>query len=478
MSAIIRQASCGPILDVDDENSLLKLGLVFIDDNTIHLDRRIKYFIEDLGKLKFSNGAQYYFPSQIQPKQDEFPRFLGEDAKILVYLGFSQSKAEEVAALATRELRERPQMNRSWLSIVLDNAVHDSVADIGQETEYWWPLFQQLGLSEELHKKIMHLEHSQIRDTETAKFWIRDTMEIRYGQLRMIQECSKERGAQIRARRSRFPPWSFWCYLEPPYDLRSVTADPDESVPDGYISLWKALALSRVEYDNDGRISYHSLRTNMPSDFAGTFIEGPALYFTQDRAISVMYADYAMTRLNQSQHQADDQDAVLLRLLVKKSWVESIWQFVKYDDWKKIVFLSRNGKALVEQEGQALGVAWYAGEKLLIGRIAHSVKPGHQTIETWFRNTNTQQMNAEQWVFRGLSAFVELLENSTIALDRGCGKPIDTNYINSRLLTRLLTSVCEPISQALDPAGSDERWRLGGERLMQMRDYLGLGAGV
>ncbi|KAI0454718.1 hypothetical protein F5B21DRAFT_503966 [Xylaria acuta] len=351
--------------------------------------------------------------SQYESKQNEFPRVLGENVETLVYLGYSQSRAEEVAALATRVRREFPETGDTWLNIAIDNAVHPSVPDMGPETENWWPLFQQLGLSEQLYGTIMHPGLSQIRKARTAKFWIRDTMEFRYGRLSMIRGCSQERRARIQApsvefqssqgsERPRGQQSSSRVEPASPQSLTPIaaTAEPDEPVPEGYIALWKGIARSCIEYQDNGRILLRSLHTLPPSDFAGPVTDGPTFYFAEDRAFGVKYAKYAKVRVEQSQLQVNNEDVVLLRLLVKKSWAEGIRQFVDGDDWKKVVFLSRNGKPLHDKNGQELGVARYAGAKLLIGRIAECVERSYEAMGSW-PDIAAPRLEAIQWCFKG-----------------------------------------------------------------------------
>ncbi|KAI0446941.1 hypothetical protein F4803DRAFT_546793 [Xylaria telfairii] len=192
--AATRDAFRDTILDADDEAWLLSRGLVVITNNKIYLAPQIT-FIKCPVNILPPDGAG---TSTSDAEKDELPRFFSRGAEILVYLGFLESRAEEVVGHAACVLREHPQMADPWLKIAICSAVPDSVADIGPETENWWPLFQQQGLSEQLYSAIMHPEFIQIRKTRTAKFWIRDMMEIRYGLLLMIHECSRERGAQLR----------------------------------------------------------------------------------------------------------------------------------------------------------------------------------------------------------------------------------------------------------------------------------------
>ncbi|KAI1185788.1 hypothetical protein F5B17DRAFT_17991 [Nemania serpens] len=142
----------------------------------------------------------------------------------------------------------------------------------------------------------------------------------------------------------------------------------------------------------DGQIQFDCLWTRSPSDFVGVDREGPAIYFAQDRAVRVQYAGYAKQRLQQSSSQAGDKSVVLLRLLVKKSWVEGIRQFVEGDDWKKVIFLYRRGRALranvhdrSSDSSQALGVDWYADGKLLIGHISQGVARTYEAMEKLVR---------------------------------------------------------------------------------------------
>ncbi|KAI1158242.1 hypothetical protein F5B18DRAFT_641635 [Nemania serpens] len=381
--------------------------------------------------------------SQSESDHDEFRHSFAENAETLVYLGFSESRAEEVAAHATRLRNEFPQMEDSWLKIAIDNAVHDGVADIGPETEDWWPLFEQLGLSVKLYNSIMHPEYSQIRKTETAKYWIRDTMEIRYGHLLMIQECAGKRGTKRQASNveSHSDQGSKASKGKQPRkrlaDLASLhpstpsiaTVEPNEPAPEGYVALWKGLARNRIKYWPNGEIRLSSLWTQSPSDFVGVDDEGPALYFAEDRAVRVQYAGFAKQRLEQSSPQVAYQRVVLLRILVKKSWIEGIRQFVVGDDWKKVIFLCRRGRALRassrDRSSQELGVDWYADAKLLIGHVSQGVARTYEVMESWSSVTAEHVMTvppanrrkAIQWVFKGMDTLAQLEQNSTVAID-------------------------------------------------------------
>ncbi|KAI0965833.1 hypothetical protein F4678DRAFT_484682 [Xylaria arbuscula] len=426
------------ILDADDESWLLRHGLLAITrSNKIRIDRRIMYCDDDSTDLPVFDGNEgtVTTPSSSASGQDELPRFLSNNAEVLVYLGFSESRAKQVAAHATRLRREYPEMNDTWINIAFDDAVDSTIADVGPEQENWWPLFQRLGLSEQLYEVIMDPEYGQIRRTETAKYWIRDTMQIRYDHLLKIHEFSRKRGFHVRgssggsstksegthqqARRRRVEPAPV-----NPATPEVALVDPEEQVPEGYIALWKGLARNRIQYDDQGRVDLQSLISSPPTDFAGTAFDGPVLYFAEDRAVRVKYALYAKNRLNQTGATAEDKAVVLLRLLVKKSWTEGIRRFIDGSDWKKVIWLSRRGKSLRSPQAQRLGIDHYADSQILIGRIAQGVERGYETIESWSSITSLHVVTVPQeehrkaihWCFKG-RAIEELGENSSIAID-------------------------------------------------------------
>ncbi|GAW14694.1 hypothetical protein ANO14919_040970 [Xylariales sp. No.14919] len=232
-------------------------------------------------------------------------------------------------------------------------------------------------------------EYRQIRETETAKYWIKDTMEIRYGELMMIRECSGKRGAKARAfhSKSQLGQGSKASqgkqaskHLPDLAPLRPsmpsiARVEPDEPVPEGYVALWKGVARCRIKFLLDGQLNIQALESLPPCDFHGTSSEGPVLYFAEDRAVRQQYAHFALQRQSQSSSQVGEKGVVLLRLLVNKAWAEGIRQYIEGDDWKKVIFLCRKGRDLRANRrtgfwGRELGGDGYADEKVLVGHIS------------------------------------------------------------------------------------------------------------
>ncbi|KAI0390542.1 hypothetical protein F5Y17DRAFT_471569 [Xylariaceae sp. FL0594] len=235
----------------------------------------------------------------------------------------------------------------------MDNAVDPDVPDLGPKVEDWRPVFWELGLSDELYTAIVDPAYSMIRKTETAKYWIRDTMEIRYG-------SQSDQGGR------RLP---------------LALAEPDDPIPE---------------------------------DFVGDLFEGPFVTLVQDRAVGVLYANYARRRL-----QGDDGTVLLLRILVKRSCFRE--DHLEGDDWKKVVFLCRSGRPLQanhpdDRASEELGVDKYGGSKVLVGPISQAVAEEEEEVESWTCVTGLP-VPATQWVFKGKDTLKQLEQNSIVNID-------------------------------------------------------------
>ncbi|EHY58380.1 hypothetical protein HRR83_007256 [Exophiala dermatitidis] len=72
-----------------------------------------------------------------------------------------------------------------------------------EEDQPWFECMTSWGILPSLQEEIMDPVFKDIRLSETCRFWVRDTMELRYQGLEEIQKASRERAIEIQRASSR-----------------------------------------------------------------------------------------------------------------------------------------------------------------------------------------------------------------------------------------------------------------------------------
>jgi hypothetical protein len=254
-----------------------------------------------------------------------------ESVETLEYIGWGEEKAANI--WARWEIVKQTESNEAAfqqhfleyaLSVIPDLKLEDQQEDWDAEMLNW-------GVGAELRAAIMDEAYTNIRLTESAQYWVKDTMEVRYLSLERLQ-----RDSQMRAQTSATSTNNATDTRENPVVITQPTTSL--TVP-GRLTLYKAIAKDRVGQDPTGKISIENLVSGTPSDFRG--VGGTTLYFTPTLEVAEHYRGYIRRRYNGAA-------PLMLELSVTNSFIEALPPLIlRFGDlWKEIVYTSRRGLLL------------------------------------------------------------------------------------------------------------------------------------
>ncbi|CAD6443019.1 76d881f8-56db-4422-9fe3-8d3a4c5d65cf [Sclerotinia trifoliorum] len=307
------------------------------------------------------------------------PEFL-HSKETLEWLGWTSQKAAEIWARWTTI-----NSVEVWDDVVLEveflehatghipyNELEDSAGDWEEHMRDW-------GVSSELINAIMDAEFSNVRLTESAHHWVRDTMEIRYLSLERIMRDSDSRAENRDTLNT---------------SVVTDTASGTSNVP-GHLTLYKAISTDRVRRDREGNIEIDSLVSGTPSDFRG--IGGTMLYFAPDLKAAEHYRNYIKRRATTS-------PALIIRLSLPNAFIEGLPpHIIEFGDfWRQAIHTCRSGRNL---KGN---LKYLHTLPLIITPIAHSPNIAIARLQDWQQVTIShifrlegQQNTAVQYIFQG-----------------------------------------------------------------------------
>ncbi|KAI0148472.1 hypothetical protein GGR57DRAFT_241717 [Xylariaceae sp. FL1272] len=350
----------------------------------------------------------------------------------LRYLGLSDAKATEIWSIwgswpnygprrETDPDNDLPQV--MFLDFVLAQVDKVQEAWRDDDTE-WFACLENCGVHTSLQEAIMNPVYKSLRLSRGCRFWVKDTIEMRYAGLKEIQRASRERDQQIRRgavrssgggntatgnvagssesqsrrsisgmQRQNTPGFSsvYW---------NSPEAQRDSEAPD-HITLYKGIDIGRIPnlFDVNGRLSQiQSLLSMPPTDFSGN---RTMFYFTADLSVAEHYAAYAKRRAN-----CEAVAMVVLRIptaaidaLSDNERLDLFWG----DRWRQLVWRSKLNKALPQP------LRKYRNVILIRGHISKGDVAKFEALETWEALTNDYVLYspgrptdmAQQYVFNG-----------------------------------------------------------------------------
>ncbi|KAE8441273.1 hypothetical protein EG329_005574 [Mollisiaceae sp. DMI_Dod_QoI] len=254
-----------------------------------------------------------------------------ESVETLEYIGWGEEKAADI--WARWEIVKQTESNEATLQQHFLEYALSAVPDLKLEDrqEDWDAEMLNWGVKAELRAAIMDEAYTNIRLTESAQYWVKDTMEIRYLSLERLQ-----RDSQMRVQTSATSTSNTTDTRENPV---VITQSATSSTVPGRLALYKAIAKDRVGQDPTGKISIESLVSGTPSDFRG--VGGTTLYFTPTLKVAEHYRGYIRRRYNGAA-------PLMLELSVTNSFIEAIPPYILSfgDLWKEIVYTSRRGLLL------------------------------------------------------------------------------------------------------------------------------------
>ncbi len=230
-----------------------------------------------------------------------------ESVETLEYIGWGEEKAADI--WAQWEIVEQAQSIENGLQYGFLEYALTAIPYLKPEDrqEDWDAEMLNWGVGAELRAAIMDEVYTNIRLTESAQYWVKDTMEIRYLSLERLQ-----RESQMRARTSVTSTNNATGNRNNP--AVTIQLATSSTVP-RRLALYKAIAKDRVKQDPTGKIFIESLASETPSDFRGA--GGTTLYFTPTLEVAEHYGGYIKRRGNGAA-------PLVLELSVANSFIEAL----------------------------------------------------------------------------------------------------------------------------------------------------------
>ncbi|KUJ21800.1 uncharacterized protein LY89DRAFT_681195 [Mollisia scopiformis] len=290
---------------------------------------------EALSSSSSSSGESVDSGVSLRPLRPSFtvPEYI-ESVEALEYIGWGDEKAAELWArweILKQTERNEATFETDFLEYALSAVPCPKLED---RQEDWNAEMLNWGVKTELREAIMDEAYTNIRLTETAQYWVKDTMEIRYLSLERLQ-----RDSQMRAQTSTTSTSNTNNTTNTRGNPVVIPQPATSSTVPGSLALYKAIAKDRVRQDSTGKISIESLVSGIPSDFRG--VGGTTLYFTPSLQVAEHYRGYIRRRYEASA-------PLMLALSIPNSFIEAIPPYILPfgDLWKEIVYTSRRGLLL------------------------------------------------------------------------------------------------------------------------------------
>ncbi|KAF7876578.1 hypothetical protein EAF04_001666 [Stromatinia cepivora] len=316
------------------------------------------------------------------------PEFLDSE-ETLEWLGWTPQKAAEIWARWRTIQATETQHGTIFEVLFLDHTTGFIPYDVLEDNaDDWEEHMRNWGVSSELIDAIMDAEFSNVRLTESAQHWVRDTMEIRYLSLERIK-----RDSDLRAENGNTASTG----------IATDTVPRSSNVP-GHLALYKAISTERVRRDMEGNIEIDSIVSGTPTDFRGS--GGTVLYFTPDFQVAVHYRNYIKRRALTS-------PPLIIRLSLPNAFIEGLpLHVMEFGNlWRQIVHTCRSGRNL---RGN---LKYIHRLPLIVAPIAHSPNRAIARLRDWQQVTirhvlrlEGQQSTPVQYIFQGLDTVEQIEE--------------------------------------------------------------------
>ncbi|KAJ8070060.1 hypothetical protein OCU04_000457 [Sclerotinia nivalis] len=335
------------------------------------------------------------------------PEFL-ISKETLLYIGWTAERAKRIwkSGLQVQERRRR-ERTVSRISFLEHALGHINISEVEKSPKDWMMHLQRWGVTTVLIDAIMDPEYADVRLTESAQYWVRETIELRYMELQKLRRDSAWRDEQRRDPVSNAE-----------VDLSAVTAtkkttSATHAPPPGYRHLYKAIPKEWIVFDTDGSAHISHFMPLNSSDFSRITRRSKCL--TPDLEVAKLYESYIRRRSPLS--------ASIIQYTVPDSMIERLQHVVPFGDIRKeTVYASRSRQWLKES------LAEVCKYPLIIAPIA---KATNEAI-TWQHISNENVLHikdrqAQQYLFQTNAAINEL---------EGCEAKVVTNMMDEKLRTK------------------------------------------
>lgn len=313
-----------------------------------------------------------------------------ESVESLEYVGFTTNMAETIYNRYQSAPEDIPW---GFLEFALAVIEDPQIEDAESSQDDWFACMTRIGLGEDFQRAIMLEEFADLRYTATCKFWVQDTVEMRWRFLKNLKYVLRERQIQLQKTSTR-PSFAPRAGSGPQSRKRlsvggaptigqggSVSSldikareGPSSAVAiipetplhrDGHVMLWRASdTIKHQAFYNE---AIGKLRLDAISTYTGDFSGKVGLaYFTPQRETADRYATWYKHKAPQSGitiAQTSVPYRFVESLKVKHLWFDRNSERNPSDEWKNLIWNSRQGNRLPKS------LRHLSAEDLLIGHI-------------------------------------------------------------------------------------------------------------
>ena len=276
----------------------------------------------------------------------EIPAIL-ESQATLQWLGFTEGKSQ---LMMSSWAQAYATDNEADFFETIEATINQG-SDAVDLTDDWPAAIRSMGMTRAFRKKIMHHRYNHIRLSETAKFWVLDTVTDKYRFLSGLSNTLLGRGIKqtgfvsLQSRLANKAEASQWkkSSKESQRDQTSrplvVASTTDEMyAQEEEIVMYKGGKMSRLrnaisEEQAAKDVHLQALASTPPTDFERA---GFSLYFTKEKVLAEEFVGYAAERLDGGKWVELGMLSVALPTKVLASMVE-----IYESDWKQFVWKMR-----------------------------------------------------------------------------------------------------------------------------------------
>lgn len=315
--------------------------------------------------------SSYSSSSASSDESVEIPEDLNS-YQFLVFAGFTDETARII-------------YNRwlNWDNATIGSYVYDfavghvdgrsSVLDAVEEDDDWDTALLEMGVNDRLRAAILNPEFDSVRLTESASYWVKDTIKEAYVFVDTLTRRMEARRAvqlsrtntpdeSIQPRRAiqQRPNITSSRGASQPISAVGESATPPSAI-DGRTMYFKGGAEARLlqSIHDDGSVHLNALFSTPPTDFHPT--KHTYVYFTKNKDVAEKYAGYCEERIPPVK-------AAVLCIAMPSALPNTTE--IYGDDWRKLMWFSRNERVSTAAEWELpTSLRRYEEAGILIGNV-------------------------------------------------------------------------------------------------------------
>ncbi|CAF9928764.1 MAG: hypothetical protein HETSPECPRED_006924 [Heterodermia speciosa] len=252
----------------------------------------------------------------------------------------------------------------------------------------WINYITALGFSDEIAAAICDPKHDSIRFTASAKFWLLDTLNLRWRSLQDLQDKSRSRLRKAQSKKAD---------TSEADTSVAIRGGGDQAMNPNFVPgstiLWRGSDNRYVQnliHPITGEVDMYRMRALWPNDFGSILKGGSGYYFSPQKAVALKYAAFARKR-------SESSATSLVRIEIPNSILEKYKPvLIEHDTsemWRIVVWHSRQLRTIPKAYSHLKSAA------VLIGPICRSENTAIEKLATWKDITNGHIMMVEKEVW-------------------------------------------------------------------------------